>query len=91
MIAETAIVSGDSFIHYCHQAKQFVHWRSYRETCPICGCKNPRFQKGTKVAYLVTDYSNKPIIAFYDHDKAIEYIRKYDNSNMMLGDVGIVQ
>ena len=89
--ADTAIVKGAQFFHYCHNAKSWFAWRSYRKECPLCGCKNPRYVPKTRECFLVTDYKNHPIMAFTNYFDAIDYMQKYSDDEMMLGDVGLIE
>jgi len=90
MKAETALVTDKFFFHYCHKAKGFICLRIHHEKCFLCGQKNPDYTKN-KMIFLITDYENRPIMAFTNQDKAYHFIGKNPQAQYILHDTGLIE
>jgi len=90
MKAETALVTDKFFFHYCHKLKGLMCLRIYHEKCPLCDQKNPAYIKN-RMIFLVTDYDNRPIMAFTDHRDAYDFICENPQGEYILHDTGFVE
>ncbi len=90
MKAETALVTDRFFFHYCHKIKGLMCLRIHHEKCQLCGQKNPDYTKN-KMIFLITDYENRPIMAFTEQELAYDFINKNPQGEYILHDTGLVE
>ena len=88
--ADTAIVGGGFFFHYCHRVKGFMALRVHYKFCPLCSQKNPDYILNKSVFTVSDMNTGRDVMIFANAQKAVDYIQKHPSENFALGDTGYV-
>jgi len=91
MLANSAIVGKNCFIHYCHKMKTLIALRTHRSNCPFCMQKNPDYVKNNMAYAVINMETGSTVMVFADMDKATKYVQERPFENLALSDTGYVQ